>query len=228
MNIPWISKETISAAAEKVLDDYVDMLGCPMTPPIPIEDIIERGLGLRLGYIDFKKEYGIGGILGATNVNKRLVCIDAGLMDDRANGRGAFTCAHEAGHWVLHRELVYSANRSVLGRHVILCRKMDSKKRLEWQADYFAASILMPENIVYDAWQTAIGSDPICIYNKTSTISGPLYMEPCVDNWSYIAAALCRTGGFKNVSRQAMIIRLQELGLVQNMSGHRMGWRNSA
>jgi len=48
--------------------------------------------------------------------------------------------------------------------------------------------------------------------------------EPFLEQWPYIAAAMCEAGGFSNVSRQAMIIRLQDLGLVVNKTGLKMDW----
>jgi len=39
-----------------------------------------------------------------------------------------------------------------------------------------------------------------------------------------MAAAMCEAGGFSNVSRQAMVIRLQDLGLLINKTGLRMDW----
>jgi len=35
---------------------------------------------------------------------------------------------------------------------------------------------------------------------------------------------MCEAGGFSNFSRQAMIIRLQDLGLVVKKTGLKMDW----
>ena len=35
---------------------------------------------------------------------------------------------------------------------------------------------------------------------------------------------MCEAGGFSNVSKQAMIIRLQELGLLINLTEVKMDW----
>jgi Zn-dependent peptidase ImmA (M78 family) len=45
-----------------------------------------------------------------------------------------------------------------------------------------------------------------------------------VCNWPFIARAIQKTGGFSNVSKQAIIIRLQELGLVINETPAEIGW----
>jgi hypothetical protein len=50
-------------------------------------------------------------------------------------------------------------------------------------------------------------------------------VELCVEQWPFIAAAMCEAGGFSNVSKQAMIIRLQELGLLINLTTEKMNWQ---
>jgi hypothetical protein len=55
-------------------------------------------------------------------------------------------------------------------------------------------------------------------------LNGPLYFDPCVKNWYRIADVVCDAGGFCNVSKQAMIIRLQDLNLVINQTNTPMGW----
>ena len=49
-------------------------------------------------------------------------------------------------------------------------------------------------------------------------------MIQSVEQWPYIAAAMCEAGGFSNVSKQAMIIRLQDLGLLVNRTRKKMDW----
>jgi len=52
-------------------------------------------------------------------------------------------------------------------------------------------------------------------------------VDPCVANWHFIADAVREAGGFTNVSKEAMIIRLRELGLVLNRTDAYMGWRKT-
>ena len=49
--------------------------------------------------------------------------------------------------------------------------------------------------------------------------------EPFVEQWPFNAAAMCEAGGFSNVSKQAMIIRLQDLGLLINQTSTKMDWK---
>ena len=50
--------------------------------------------------------------------------------------------------------------------------------------------------------------------------------EPFVEQWPFIAAAMCEAGGFSNVSKHAMIIRLQDLGLLVNKTNKKMDWKS--
>jgi Zn-dependent peptidase ImmA (M78 family) len=224
MKVPWKEKKTIEAAADRLLADFEAAAGLPARPPIPVVDIIEDCLGLRVALVDFEKRMGVKGVLGATYVAERLVYADTRLVETDDVGRLSFTFAHEAGHWVLHRGFVSAASRSEAGAGVIFCRTRDAKEPIEWQADYFAACLLMPRAAVEDAWNAVFGAAPLEVFNEDG-IDGPLCFDPCcASNWHRIAASVCRAGGFSNVSLQAMIIKLQELGLVRNRTRVRMGW----
>lgn len=52
------------------------------------------------------------------------------------NRRDRFTIAHELGHYVLHSEL---------GKKAPLSVRRDGSDRVEWEANWFAAGFLMPE-----------------------------------------------------------------------------------
>ena len=225
MKVPWMPKIELAHKASEVLEKYQDLVGHSICPPIPVQDVIKRYLGVKLGFIDFREKLGMKDVLGATYVEARLICVNSRLLDTRYEGRMAFTCAHEVGHWILHRQYVNSAKRSGDGEDVILCRSRDAKQPIEWQADYFAGCLLMPEKAVHEAFQLAFGRECLEILNEKSSFrGGPLCFDPSVENWHFIAGAVCETGGFSNVSKQAMVIRLQELGLLVNQTRRQMTW----
>jgi len=220
MKVPWLAKQTIADIADDLITDYQCTVDCTTVPPIPVEDIIERALGLNLGFFDLRTRLDLNDVLGATYVNKRLICIDESLVNQRCNGRLFFTCAHEAGHWVLHRNIVSEARRGAW----IFCRVRDANRPLEWQADYFASCLLMPESFVRPAFECVYGARPLVLYKLKSAFCGPICFDPAVETWPQIAREVMHAGGFSNVSKQAMIIRLQDLGLVQNETGVRLNW----
>jgi Zn-dependent peptidase ImmA (M78 family) len=271
LKVPWLTKKSIAAAAAGVLTDYEAKIKRRVQPPIPVEKIIERGLSLRLGFIDLRKKLKLDDVLGATYVREGVICVDQSLAENQNEGRLSFTFAHETGHWVLHRKLVDQACRtgggggfirlrrnkvkstglnefeSDIGQTsrsdgcgaispntfqqseggFIFCRIRDAKKPIEWQADYFASCMLMPETAVKDAFYTCYGAKPLILYNVKSAFCGPLCFDPCVETWPQIAGLIKEAGGFFNVSKQAMIIRLQDLGLVKNETQARLSWSES-
>jgi Zn-dependent peptidase ImmA (M78 family) len=228
MRVPWLPKEDIANKALEALTGYQAMVGSPITPPIPVEDMIEQYLGLKLSFENLDQELGEG-VLGATYVKSRWICVNETLLGDKREGRLVFTCAHEVGHWVLHRHLVELAERNGSTREGILCRSVNARQPIEWQADYFAACLLMPEEGVKRALTLVCQSERLVLDNVRSCFGGTaLCVDPCVENWHFIADAICQAGGFTNVSKEAMNIRLQELGLVINRTGVPMGWRSPA
>lgn len=226
MRVPWLSKESIERIAADVIFGYELALGSRIEPPIPVEDIIERYLGLRISFIDFESKLGLENVLGATYVEKRLVCANESLLENRLEGCLNFTFAHEAGHWVLHRNLVKTHDQAPQRESVILCRTRDAKRPIEWQADYFASCLLMPSRRVQTAFVTVCGDRPLVFHNCEAAFRGPFSIDPCVNNWHHIAAVIRRAGNFLNVSKQAMIIRLQNLGLVVNHTDAEMNWKS--
>ncbi len=227
MIIPWLPKKKIAGAAAKLLNEYECIVKDEVQPPIPVEKIIERGLKLGLEFTDLRAALEMDDVLGATYIAQRRICVDKSLLDSPSEGRLCFTCAHETGHWVLHRKLIDHACRSDQPKGFIFCRIKDAQKAVEWQADYFASCLLMPEKSVRRAFGKIYGAEPLMIYNLKSSFCGPLGIDPCVENWPLIAASVKHAGGFSNVSKQAMIIRLQELNLVKNETRARLSWEES-
>jgi len=76
------------------------------------------------------------------------------------------------------------------------------------------------------AGMTLCGPEPFVINNARSAVDERSQCkEPFVEQWPFIAAAMCEAGGFSNVSKQAMIIRLQDLGLLINKTSTEMNWQ---
>lgn len=223
MKVPWLTKAGIAQMADDVISDYESQTGKRVSAPVPVEDIIEFGLGLRLAFEDLRGKLNMGDVLGATYVKSRKISADTSLDLPGAEGRLCFTLAHEAGHWVLHRGLVDLSPKG--GGGFIFCRTRDAKRPMEWQADRFASCLLMPESLVKEAFARACGPRPLVLHNVESAYAGPICFDPCVANWPAIADCVRSSGNFSNVSKQAMIIRLQDLGLVRNETRTPMVWR---
>jgi Zn-dependent peptidase ImmA (M78 family) len=227
MKVPWLPKKTIADAADAVIAGYEAKINRVVQAPIPVEAIIERGLGVKLAFVDLREKLDLNDVLGATYIKEQLICVERSLAEDRDEGRLCFTFAHEAGHWVLHRKLVQQVDRTDGNEARIFCRMKDAKEPIEWQADYFASCLLMPAAAVEAAFRTIYGSKPLVLDNVKSSYCGPICFDPCVENWPILAATVKAAGHFTNVSKQAMIIRLQDLGLVKNETHARISWAES-
>jgi Zn-dependent peptidase ImmA (M78 family) len=95
---------------------------------------------------------------------------------------------------VLHKSIFEAAHNAQM-----VCREDANKPIEERQADHFAGALLMPENSVRQ-----------------------LYKDLKIPNRNYsgkamkaVARRIMTAGEFSNVSNQAMIVRLRQLGLTK-------------
>lgn len=238
MNFNYYNDEALETIARKVISQYdPSLLYKPSI--IPVEDIMEKVYGLTL---EFQYIRNNGRILGETifenakvpiyerennkgykliSVKAGTVIIDASLLHEKSSsGRLRFTCAHELAHWVIDKnyfmQLGETANlsSSAMGvefadefldydalQRLTECSKSNSKKTnttrairssdtdaaIERQANRMASRILMPK----------------CTLK-------PAFYSAC-NNVANVVAHLAMIYG---VSKQAMQIRLEELGLL--------------
>ena len=124
----------------------------------------------------------------------------------KSRGFEAFTIAHEIGHWVLHinqdeangltqqQELNLDPSVNISqnisqANYPFLCRSLNgvTSNNIEWQADYFAGSLLMPRHLLEE---TRKGRN--------------------LQNWSHLQAMTDELG----VSLTALKVRLQQIGWI--------------
>lgn len=156
----------IEEAAEHILNRYGSVYEPIDSPPVPVEMIAERLLGLRWS----TEESGTLGneTVAALSVQHRHI-----LIDERCSllGRFNFTIAHEIGHWFLHVDpassnpsktqfvdtpstlALFSGTRTRGGR----------KDHTEAQANRFAGALLVPRDLLRQAaiQYQIIGEDEI-------------------------------------------------------------------
>ena len=213
MNDPsHIPNKTIEQEAVQLVQAYEKESGTRIKPPIPVFEIIEF-----LGYdLDFRSDgfYEDPNNLGGLHIDEKLVVINENLTEQE--GRMHFTAAHEIGHIKLHVPILMEQK----ARENILCRKDEEfegtkKAPKEWQADTFAAYLLMPTDRVNDAF-TKISQHPITLKKKRFL---NLFMKTrsARQRSLWIAENVINEGGFENVSKLAMINRLIGLGLVRGL-----------
>lgn len=103
-------------------------------------DAMAEALGLEVGYRSFDDPE-VAGNIERAGAGYRIT-----LNADDPARRQRFTLAHEIGHYILHRDLIGGGitdsglYRSRLGGTI------------ERQANRYAANLLMPARLVFDAW----------------------------------------------------------------------------
>mgnify|MGYP000479878012 CR=1 FL=1 len=218
---PFLKNSTIEKESINLLQSFNKSTGEKMTPPIPVFDIIEY-----LGYdLDFRKDgiYKDKNILGGLNIDEKTVEINENLSHQE--GRMNFTAAHETGHIILHAPIYseqnkgHESNTQTADKLNILCRKDegfegDKKEPEEWQADKFAAYLLMPTASVKRAF-SRVRRRPVNV--KRKSLLNIFFPVSPKKKAKRLAERILRTGNFKNVSKLAMINRLIGLGFIKGL-----------
>lgn len=215
--VPYLPKQHIENEAELLLAECGKTIGAINKPPIPIDDILEIHLKLTIEYKAMHELFPFGDVHGAIWMNDGVVGVDISLdphVNPKKLGRYRFTLAHEVGHWRLHRKYyLEDLSQGVLfGDEVhqpaYVCRASD-KRPVEWQADQFAANLLMPRPMVQQAWQDWRGNrEPIDLADLRAE-AGDWGTDEMV-----LANAVRPLADLFQVSAEAMQIRLEEMGLL--------------
>lgn len=93
---------------------------------------------------------------------KQMIIINSNVSEFEKNGFRQSTIAHEIGHWILHinseaveKYIDRDEGITEVGKQPqpFLCRSIQSSQasKIEWQAQYFAGCLLMPEYKLMDA-----------------------------------------------------------------------------
>lgn len=189
----YLTNDQIEQKALKLLADFQRSSGIQLiAPPVPVRKIVEAHLNLHLLYDEIPQDEGER-ILAYIDPVDRVICLNTLHLDlfEEVIGPEAFTLAHEAGHWQLHivkggwRQSGLPLDGMEAGER-FLCRANRSNPR-EYQANRFAAALLMPRYLVLAATQ---GKQ--------------------LDQWP-VLRQLAEAFG---VSKEALKIRLESLGLI--------------
>ena len=194
MEFNQLSHNDIEKEAKQFLATFFADSDTPHVLPIPIESIAEHYLGYDIEISDegvFANPMVLGGII----FNEKKIMVNAAT--EAHEGRYSFTLAHEIGHHVLHKAIFEAAHNEQM-----VCREDANKPIEERQADHFAGALLMPAEIVKQLYRD--------LKIPKRNYSGKAMKA--------VARRVMTAGGFSNVSNQAMIVRLRQLGLTQETS----------
>lgn len=230
-DVPYLHEKQIEREARALLEEFEFKFDRKPTAPIPVEKITEIQLQLTLEFKDMKSLFPYADVHGAIWFDEGIIGIDQSLDPDLNPpmlGRYHFTLAHELGHWCLHRRLyIDNPNQMRLfddgsRQPDVVCRSSERRKPIELQADMFAASLLMPRQMVLEAWTEFRGGDEW-------EMEMPQVRQQYVNRSLYLRGQLATTDADRDlamkedfagplatkfsVSKEAMRIRLEELGL---------------
>lgn len=197
----YLSRSQVEQHAAASLRAYSQTTGRTVKPPIEVDLLGELLYELRWEYdlIEGVSE----ATLAALYPENRVVRLNEAFADrfEKVIGLDRFTKAHEIGHWVLHVEhpdLAAPALDGGMNGERVFCRDKE-KNWTESQADWFAAALLMPEELLVKAAR------------QFDRITWKAIDELCA--------------AFK-VSKQAMKIRLERLNLAYIDEGTGQIFRN--
>lgn len=184
MSSERISQVSIQQAA-------TDVLRAAGLYRLPVNvDGVAQALGIQVHYTPLEDDYsGLLVIRGGTAV--------AHINAKHPQNRQRFSLAHEIGHFVLHERKQTAKESAYVDKTMRVYHRADrapdgQSARQEWQANLFAAELLMPEELL-----------------RSKIIDEGYDLEDEVDV-SRLAVVL-------RVSEQAMSIRLTRLGVLQQL-----------
>ena len=149
-----IKNEKLKLAAKKG-EDIAERFNPITNIPFPFEEIVDTYDDLKLGFADLSSteisgDEDLSGLIWYNRDESKFVIV---IEKDKPKNRQYFTIAHELGHYFLHKE-VLKEKSFVADGDVMLYRLDNGLSNLqESQANHFAASLLMPERRVREAWK---------------------------------------------------------------------------
>lgn len=183
----------------KASDNFLKLYHPSLTPPIPIEEIIEIKMGIHLSVVPGIKL--LLGIDAFINSDFTGITIDENCFNLYPE-RTRFSIAHEIGHLVLHKDWYLKNGPTGLEDYLTFHDRIDKEvyKYIEIQAHTFAGLILVPTSVLITELRMKIG--------KVPTNEAPEILIP-------IAQDLLDT--FK-VSGEVIWRRLQKEGIIKTSS----------
>jgi Zn-dependent peptidase ImmA (M78 family) len=151
----FISQDEIEAITESVLSkNEISTDWGGKVERIDIDYLIEFAYGLDIAWENIDNLSQGGVILAAINPKRKIIYMNESKRDLFVKKLGTmnFSKAHELGHWILHvTDQKEYEQLSFTDQERFICRGGASRPPEEFQADMFAASLLMPKEIISGA-----------------------------------------------------------------------------
>lgn len=203
MDVPFISKDWIKQIAGRFLAKY----NPENIFPLEIEEIVEFKLGLSdiVPIANLRRESGHDAYLSK---DLTTIFVDEYIYDN-VEPRYRFTLAHEVGHILLHKDIFQSLDYNTTEEFLeVMLANTKAYADMEFQADWFAACCLMPEELVGQEIPKIMAEiqEKIAIA-KSAGFSRIDYLDSAI---AFVASQICDSFG---VSEKAMSIRISSTSL---------------
>lgn len=222
-NPEYLTRNDIERISQRIVIAYQKLPMAKQSTPNTIDPVILIRDLLRLS-IDCHTLSMNGSILGLTSFGEVLVkvyddpehpeyfqldgktlLVDSKLTAKNANkGRYHFTLVHEACHQIYRMLFPNAYAHDTAERRVHCCmahRKPTCRDWEEWRTDALASAILMPLDMVKDNMQVFGLGDRLRLLNR---VFAPNEYD-----------RFCKMADYMGVSKQALAIRLKQLGLLE-------------
>lgn len=206
--VEFVSKEKIRGSATELLSSVNYSGG-----RAPLEDIARReqkNSGLNVVEIA-----GGGSFLGSIDFSTNEIGVVGGLAG--CDERGRFTLSHEFGHFYLNHArymLREGCDDSDIDLDDPPRLMISDVQRLEWQANYFSACLLLPEEDFFTAFLAV--TKRLGVSDKGH---GALYLDNQDCNYEIYMSVSGFLKRRYDVSRLAVRYRLVDLGLLNDVRG---------
>ncbi|MFA5097161.1 MAG: hypothetical protein WC490_00835 [Candidatus Margulisiibacteriota bacterium] len=217
----YISYDKIETLTEQRLCEYESKFGQIVSPPIPIDKIIERLFSLRILWENIHEEDGEV-ILGGLRPNEKQIVLNDSRMPlfNKYEGLEPFTKGHELGHWDLleEKDLIGHQMFNFLTKSSFVLRSSSDKDAEKvrvlianlWKGPDFYKVIKSIEGKKDDAITKRI----IDRYASTLLMPKHLIKKVCATldilSWS----DLYKLRKIFNVTISALTVRLQQLNMI--------------
>jgi len=208
----FLSKKQIEEIATNFLNEIDNQIisNCKPTPIKLIEECIYDCSQIRT-VKDRQISSDNDKILGYFNPKEREIAINNTIVD---NPCFPFVFTHEVGHFKLHNSLKVNQKSNHIYRdpemNFLKDRRelINDKHWIEWQANQFAASLLMPEDSI---WILLLSiQQKSGIRNK-----GTIFVDNQRDNQQNFLLTISELANYFNVAKINVEYRLSELGVIK-------------
>ena len=186
LTIKYLTYAEIAKAARIFLGKYHS----DNTLPIPVEEIIEFGMGVDIIPIPhLQKNFDVEGF---TSSDLSSICVDDFIFKNRVH-RYRFTLAHEVGHISLHADVFSEYQFDSIESWKNFQRRIEPREysKLEFQGYSFGGLILVPPDHLKNLLSSHLYEiTPLITQARDQGLSRDLYLDYAIDNIASILAPL--------------------------------------